>query len=82
MIVNAFKAIIIVAPEQNSAAEAKELVWQFAEEEGRGIVLHAFRVALSGKERSPDPFSLTEILGKEEVLGRINYALHNLNENI
>ena len=80
-IFNDIKTIFIVAPEKISAAQAKELVWQFAEEQGRGIVLHTFRVALSGKERSPDPFSLTEILGKKEVLKRINYALENLNEN-
>jgi glutamyl-tRNA synthetase len=79
---NDLKAIFVVAPEKISSEEVKNLIWNYAESEGRGIVLHALRVALSGKERSPDPFSLTAILGKEEVLKRIDYALQNLNENI
>lgn len=62
------------------AGHIKEALWPYAEEQGRGIVLHAFRVVLSGKERSPDPFSLSAILGKEEVLRRIDNALRNLNE--
>lgn len=53
----------------------KEAVWSYAEEQGRGGVLWPLRFALSGRERSPDPFLLCEILGKNEVLARIFYAL-------
>ncbi len=49
----------------------KEAIWTFAEHEGRGIVLWPTRVALSGKEKSPDPFSMMSILGKEETLKRL-----------
>jgi glutamyl-tRNA synthetase len=42
---------------------------------GRGAVLWPLRYALSGKERSPDPFSLIYILGKEESIMRIKEAL-------
>ncbi|MDQ5950582.1 MAG: glutamyl-tRNA synthetase [Patescibacteria group bacterium] len=52
----------------------KESVWEYASKEGRGIVLWAFRVSLSGKEKSPDPFLISEILGKEETLKRIDDA--------
>jgi glutamyl-tRNA synthetase len=58
----------------------KEAIWPFAEEQGRGLVLWALRTALSGKERSPDPFSLVSIFGKEETLRRLNIALQKLNE--
>lgn len=43
----------------------------YAEEEGKGNVLWPLRVALSGKEKSPDPFELSAILGKEKTIARI-----------
>ncbi len=52
----------------------KKLIWPYAEEEGRGLVLWALRTALSGKERSPDPFVLISTLGKEETLQRVKLA--------
>lgn len=39
-----------------------------------GAILWPFRVALSGKRASPDPFTIAEILGKEETLRRLNIA--------
>lgn len=52
----------------------KDAVWDFAEREGKGAVLWPMRVALSGKERSPDPFILAEALGKTETLARLEHA--------
>jgi glutamyl-tRNA synthetase len=52
----------------------KEKIWPYAEEKGRGNVLWPMRFALSGKDRSPDPFILAEILGKKETLQRLNAA--------
>jgi glutamyl-tRNA synthetase len=46
---------------------------------GRGAVLWPLRYALSGQEKSPDPFTLISILGKEESLARINAAIALLN---
>lgn len=54
--------------------EAKSSMWDFAEEVGRGEVLWPLRVALTGKERSPDPFSAISILGLTESLKRIKTA--------
>jgi glutamyl-tRNA synthetase len=53
-------------------------LWDFATEKGRGSVLWPLRVALSGKEKSPDPFILAEILGKTETLKRIAQATARL----
>lgn len=53
----------------------KESIWSYAETEGKGGVLWPMRVALSGKERSPDPFVLAEALGKEETCARLESAL-------
>ncbi len=52
----------------------KEVVWPYAETEGKGKVLWPMRVALSGKEKSPDPFTIAEIIGKEETLLRLRHA--------
>ncbi len=49
----------------------KDTIFPYADKEGRGVVLWPLRVALSGKEKSPDPFTLAFWLGKEETLGRI-----------
>ena len=45
------------------------------EEGGRGAALWPLRYSLSGQERSPDPFTLISILGKEESAARIAMAL-------
>lgn len=47
----------------------------YADKEGRGAVLWPLRYALSGAEKSPDPFSLIYILGREESLSRIKSAI-------
>ena len=53
----------------------KNTIWEYANEEGRGQVLWPLRYALSGQEKSPDPFQLSEILGKQETLKRIDHAI-------
>ncbi len=47
--------------------------------ESRGDVLHPVRFALSGLDKSPDPFILSEILGKTETINRLNRAIEILN---
>ncbi len=41
----------------------------------RGPALHPFRYALSGKEKSPDPFTIASVIKKEETLSRVQNAL-------
>jgi len=53
----------------------KSALWDFASEKGRGNVLWPLRFALSGKDKSPDPFILIEILGKDETILRIDRAI-------
>jgi len=64
-----------------SADKAKDKLWTYAEENGKGDVLWPIRYSLSNAERSPDPFTLLSILGKEESLKRINIAIEKLNES-
>ncbi|MBU3925747.1 glutamate--tRNA ligase, partial [Patescibacteria group bacterium] len=56
----------------------KEKVWDHAEEQGRGNVLWPFRTALTGLEKSPEPFIVAEILGKKETLNRIKNAVKKI----
>lgn len=57
------------------AEKVKQAVWKYAEEQGRGCVLWPMRFALSGAQKSPDPFALAALLGKAETLARINEAI-------
>ena len=43
--------------------------------ESRGELLHPVRFALSGLDKSPDPFIIASILGKNETLSRLQKAL-------
>lgn len=56
-------------------SRVKKAVWDYATESGRGAVLWPMRYALSGKDRSPDPFTLADILGKQETIARLNAAI-------
>ena len=62
------------------ADSVKSALWDYAEAEGRGAVLWPLRYALSGKDKSPDPFLLASILGQEETLSRIQTACGILKE--
>ena len=43
--------------------------------ESRGELLHPVRYALSGLDKSPDPFVIAEVLGKNETLSRLQKAI-------
>jgi glutamyl-tRNA synthetase len=58
----------------SSSEVIKAALWDYAESVGRGELLWPLRVALTGRERSPDPFICAFILGKEETLTRIKNA--------
>ncbi len=53
----------------------KKILLPYAKEVGTGDLLWPVRYALSGKDKSPDPFVLIEIFGKNETIARLNYAI-------
>jgi len=54
----------------------KKALTQIADRaESRGEVLHPVRFALTGQDRSPDPFIIAEILGKDETISRLKKAI-------
>ena len=65
-----------------SSSEAiKAVLWPYAETVGKGEVLWPLRVALSGRERSPDPFTLAYILGKSTTIERIAKACDKIDND-
>ncbi len=58
--------------------KVKEAIWPITEKSGRGEVLWPMRFALSGAEKSPDPFVLSAVLGKKMTLERIKLAIDKL----
>ncbi len=68
-------------PTDVSSEEVKVAIMPIADAEeakgkgGRGAVLWPLRYALSGQEKSPDPFTLISILGTAESLSRIQKAI-------
>lgn len=61
--------------------ELETLIMPYAESAGRGDTLWPLRVALSGKEKSPGPFEIMDMVGKDETLRRIEIAIGKLEED-
>ena len=54
----------------------KNALMQIADKlENRGELLHPVRYALSGLDKSPDPFIIADVLGKNETLSRLQKAI-------
>lgn len=60
-----------------TASKLKDVLMEKAGED-RGKLLWPLRVALTGKEKSPGPFEVAEILGRKESLKRIEKAIKML----
>ncbi len=58
--------------------EAKVKEWITKESYATGDILWPLRVALSGQDKSPGPFEIAEVLGKEEALNRLELAIKKL----
>ena len=54
----------------------KEILMKIGESlSSKGELLHPIRFALSGLDKSPDPFIIAEILGKNETISRLQKAI-------
>jgi glutamyl/glutaminyl-tRNA synthetase len=54
-----------------TAEKLKSVVWDWAGTVGRGQVLHPLRMVMSLRDKSPDPFTIMDIIGRTESLRRI-----------
>ncbi len=62
----------------NEPARLKDIMWDYATEAGRGSVLWPLRFSLSGKAKSPDPFIIASLIGRDATLRRIESARSKL----
>ena len=75
-ITSAIKALEEIKKEEFNKENVKTALMQIADTLGsRGELLHPVRFALSGRDRSPDPFIIAEILGKNETILRLQKAV-------
>jgi glutamyl-tRNA synthetase len=61
-----------------TAEKIKSSIWSYVEANGKGDVLWPMRVAITGQERSPDPFISAMVVGREETINRISKAIELL----
>ncbi len=72
----AIKTLEDLTGENFTAETIKNTLMPIAESlESRGELLHPIRYALSGLDKSPDPFVIASIIGKNETLSRLQKAL-------
>lgn len=64
----------------DNAEQTEATVKAWCEEKGYGLgnVMNPFRLTLVGEMRGPQMFAITQILGKDEVLRRLAYALETI----
>ena len=62
----------------STAAEPPILAWIESNGYHLGNVMNAFRLAVVGECKGPHMFDITELLGKEETVARINRAIANI----
>jgi glutamyl-tRNA synthetase len=75
------KIVSLLETQEDFSADAiKEALWEYAEKEGRGNVLWPIRFSLTGAEKSPDPFTVASLLGKDASITRLNNAISILNK--
>ncbi len=72
----AIKALENIAENEFTSENVKAALMQIADTlESRGELLHPVRFALSGLDKSPDPFIIADILGKNETISRLQKAI-------
>jgi glutamyl-tRNA synthetase len=72
-------SIIESLPEDNfTDLVLKERIMDYLRDKEKGATLHPMRFALSGMDKSPDPFVISGILGKKETIARLQIAIDAL----
>lgn len=70
--------LAIMMSEYPSIDEAKATFFDYAEVVGKGELFWPLRIALTGRERSADPFTVISVIGRVETLRRIAQACDKL----
>jgi len=64
-----------------TSQSVKEKIFPYAEKSGKKNILWPLRVALSGKEKSPDPFTILALIGRAEAVLRLRAAVEFLRQS-
>ena len=73
---SALEALEKIPAGEFTDANIKNTLMALAEKlESRGELLHPVRYALSGKDKSPDPFTIAGVIGKNETISRLQKAI-------
>ena len=72
------KLVSALSENEFNQEKIKETVWNYADKEGKGNVLWPMRVALTGMDKSPDPFIVAGVLGKNKTIQRLNNAISKI----
>lgn len=72
---------VLAEVEDFSAHNTEEIVkaWIAAKEYNMGAVMNAFRLSVVGESKGPHMFDITEIIGKQETIARIQKAIETIN---
>ena len=72
--------VVLKSIDDFNADKFKETIWSYVEANGKGDVLWPLRVAVTGQDKSPDPFVSSSLIGKIETLKRIDVAIDKLSK--
>ncbi len=63
-----------------NASTAHDIVFKYIEknELGTGQIMNALRLAIVGSSKGPDLFTIIEMIGRDELVKRIDFALENI----
>lgn len=73
--------ISLIATRDWNKIKLEQVLMPLAKEVGVGDLLWPLRVCLTGKEGSPNPFEVAEVLGKEKTEKRIGWAIDALDKS-
>ena len=72
------RKILETLKNQKNIPGAQESITRFADKEGRGEVFWPLRVALSGRDASPSPLEIMDVIGIKEAMSRVRKAIKKL----
>ena len=71
-------ALLQTTDMSSQACEAVVMDWIDKNGYHKGNVMNAFRLTVVGECRGPHMFDITELLGREETLARLNAGIENI----
>ena len=73
-------ASLLENADTNDAQACEEMVMDWIDKNGlhKGNVMNAFRLTVVGECRGPHMFEITRLLGRDEILARLEAGIENI----